>query len=311
MPRALVTGYGGFIGSYTAPFLAERGYEVLGTALGHEETAVVPGVRTGRLDVRVREDVHRVIRDWRPDLIVHFAAQSMVLPSWEDPVYTVETNILGTLYLLEGAVKEKLSPVFLLAGSSAEYGLSYPEEIPIKEDKKFRPTSPYAASKVGAEAVAYAFFVSRKIPAITMHLFNVTGPGKAGDACADFASGIARLEKQGGGVLRVGNISSVRDISDVRDVVRAIWILVGKGVPGETYNICSGRRMVIADVLKTLVGMAKVPVQVVSDSPEKLRPFDEPVFLGDNSKLRSLGWSPEIPMEKTLSDMLDYWRGAG
>jgi len=311
MPRALVTGYGGFIGSYTAPFLAERGYDVLGTALKHEETAAVPRVRTGRLDVREREAVHRLIREWRPDLIVHFAAQSMVLPSWEDPVYTVETNILGTLYLLEGAVKEKLSPVFLLAGSSAEYGLSYPEEIPIKEDKKFRPTSPYAASKIGAEAVAYAFFVSHKIPAITMRLFNVTGPGKAGDACADFASGIAKLEKRGGGVLRVGNINSVRDISDVRDVVRAIWTLIGKGVPGETYNICSGRRVVIGDILKMLVGMAKVPVQVASDSPEKLRPFDEPVFVGDNSKLRSLGWSPEIPMEKTLSDMLDYWRGAG
>lgn len=311
MPRALVTGYGGFIGSYTAPFLADKGYDVLGTALENEETAVATGVKTGRLDVRDRKEVHRVIREWRPDLIVHFAAQSMVLPSWEDPVYTVETNILGTLYLLEGAVKEKLSPIFLLAGSSAEYGLSYPEEIPIREDKKFRPTSPYAASKVGAEAIAYAFFTSHKIRAITMHLFNVTGPGKAGDACADFASGIARLEKQGGGILRVGNINTVRDISDVRDVVRAIWALIQKGTAGETYNICSGKRMVISDILKTLVSMAKLPVQVVSDSPEKLRPFDEPVFLGDNSKLRSLGWTPDIPMEKTLSDMLEYWRGAG
>lgn len=307
MPRALVTGCNGFIGSYLAPFLRDRHYDVLGTLYEEDFPRLRErdGIEFQWLDVRDKAAVEEVITSWRPELIVHLAAESLVMPSWQDPVFAVQANILGTLHLLEAVHRVGLDPLILLAGSSAQYGLSHPHEIPLTEGKEFRPTSPYAATKVGAEALAYAYFSGHHLRVIRMRLFNVTGPGKVGDACADFASGIAALEQRGGGVLGVGNLTTIRDISDVGDALRAMDVLIEKGIPGEAYNICSGQGTRIEDALDILLGQARVPIEV---RQTKQRPTDEPVLVGDNSKLRSLGWQPTIPISQTLANMLDYWR---
>jgi len=306
MMRALVTGFCGFIGSYVVPILREHGYEVLATTFRDLDRPIdTCGLHILRLDIRDSRAVLEVVGSWKPDLIVHLAAQSLVMPSWDDPVGTVDTNVLGTLHVLEGVRRSGLDPLFLFAGTSAQYGLNYDHEIPIREDKEFRPTSPYAASKVGADALTYAYCMGLSLRAIRMRLFNITGPGKVGDACADFAQGIAHLERQGGGILQVGSLDTIRDILDVRDAARAILTLVERGVAGEAYNICSGRGIRIRKVLELLLAQARAPIEV---RHAKRRPADEPVFSGDNAKLRMLGWMPRIPIEQTLSDTLDYWR---
>jgi len=307
MPRALVTGSGGFIGSYLVPFLKHQGYETLGTYLHGEKVQDKDKGRFESMDMRDRVQVKELIHEWKPDLIVHLAAQSLVMPSWDDPVYTAEVNVLGMLYLLEAVRQVASDPLILLAGTSAQYGWSYQEEIPVGENRELRPTSPYAATKVGAEALAYAYFSGHKFRIVRMRLFNVTGAGKAEDACSDFARGIAELEKHDGGILEVGNLDTIRDISDVRDVVRAMWILIQNGIAGEAYNICSGKGTRIGDILDMLIRMTVVPVEVRRNS-KRQRPSDEPIFVGDNSKISALGWQPEIPIERTLSDLLGYWR---
>jgi GDP-4-dehydro-6-deoxy-D-mannose reductase len=142
---------------------------------------------------------------------------------------------------------------------------------------------------------------------IRIRPFNVTGPRKLFDATSDFARGIAEIERGHKQSLQVGNLEPVRDILDIRDAVRAIWLLAERGIPGEAYNICSGKGYRIAQVLEQLISLAKVKIDVRRSS-DKLRPLDESVYIGDNSKLRGLGWKPQIPLEQTLRDTLDYWR---
>jgi len=195
---------------------------------------------------------------------------------------------------------------FAFAGSGTEYG--DPPHIPTAEDSPLRPTSPYASSKAGADLLCYQYFRSFEIQVYRYRIFGTTGPGKRGDSTNDFASQIAALERQPEPrVLRVGNLDKQRDIQDVRDAVWAMVAVVEKGQPGEAYNIASGVPRNVRQNLETLLSYAKVPIRVET-ATERIRLVDEPIHLADVSKLRSLGWSPQIPFEQTLRDILDSWR---
>jgi GDP-4-dehydro-6-deoxy-D-mannose reductase len=244
----------------------------------------------------------------KPDLIFHLAAQSYVTESWKRPKETLETNILGTFNLINSVIKEGLKPVIISVCSSAEYGITERNEIPIKEDKAFRPISPYAVSKVAQDMLSLQYYQSHGLHIIRVRFFNITGPRKVYDACSDFAKGVAEVERGLSDRLKVGNLDGIRDFTDVKDAVKALWLLYEKGKPGEVYNVCSGKGIKVGDVVKILVGMAKTEVKVEADK-SKLRIIDDPLYIGDNKKIRSLGWKPETPIEKTLEGMLDYWRG--
>ena len=204
----------------------------------------------------------------------------------------------------------KPAPRFLVIGSSEEYGLVRPDELPIRESNPLRPLSPYAVSKVTQDLMGYQYFMSYGLPIVRARAFNHEGP-RRGDVfvASSFARQIAEIEAgRREPILHVGNLEAKRDYTDVRDIVRGYWRLLEDGVPGEVYNLCSGRAWPIRAVLELLLGDAKTR-PVIKEDPSRLRPTEVPVLVGDGTKIReAVGWAPSIPFEKTLTDLLAFWR---
>ncbi len=307
--KCLITGCGGFIGSHLAELLLEKGLTVYGTA--HRASGNIDHLKD-RLtvftcDILERSRLEAIVAETAPDYIFHLAAQTLIVPSWQDPEKTLTVNVLGTLYLLESVRKAGIDPVIQIAGSSAEYGQTAPEDTPIKEDHRLSPSSPYGVSKSAEDMLAHLYWRSYGMRIIRVRPFLVIGPRKTPDACSDFARGIAEIEAGQRDILKVGNLSPIRDFVDVRDAVRAMWLLMEKGTPGEVYNICSGEGRRIKDILDGLLSLSTKPVSVRED-PGAWRPSDEPALIGDNSRLSQLGWKHRFSIDKTLADTLDYWR---
>ncbi len=230
--------------------------------------------------------------------------------SWRAPAETLSTNLVGQAYLFEAIRSLGLDPVVQIAGSSEEYGLVLPDEVPITEENPLRPLSPYAVSKVGQDMLGYQYFQSYGLKVVRTRGFNHTGP-RRGEVfvTSNFAKQIARIEAGlSEPVIRVGNLESIRDFTDVRDMVRAYWLAAERGTPGEVYNIASGEGITIRELLDRLLEISGAEVRVEED-PARLRPSDVEVLIGDSSKFRrDTGWEPEIPLERTLRDLLDFWR---
>jgi len=217
---------------------------------------------------------------------------------------TGQTNIFEAVRMLG------LDPVIQIACSSEEYGLVHPDEVPIREDNPLRPLSPYAVSKVAQDMMAYQYFQSYGLKTVRTRGFNHTGP-RRGDVfvTSNFAKQLASIEAGlQEPVIRVGNLEAVRDFTDVRDMVRAYWLAVTKGKHGEVYNLATGTGITIQELLDRLLSLSTAKVDVVQD-PERMRPSDVVRLIGDSSKFRNdTGWAPEVPFDKTLSDLLQYWR---
>jgi GDP-4-dehydro-6-deoxy-D-mannose reductase len=314
--RVLITGITGFAGSHLADYLLAEHTEVeiFGIQRWRSRTENIEHL-AGKIELREADlrdytSIHRVLDEVRPDAIFHLAAQSFVPTSWRAPAETLSTNIIGQTYLFEAVRALQLDPTIQIAGSSEEYGLVLPDELPIKETNPLRPLSPYAVSKVAQDLLAYQYFESYGLKTIRTRGFNHTGP-RRGEVfvTSNFAKQIASIEAElQEPVIRVGNLESVRDFTDVRDTVRAYWLAVEKGRPGEVYNIASGREITIRQLLDKLVELSRTRVEVEID-PERLRPSDVEVLIGDASKFHAdTGWEPTIPLEQTLEDLLDFWR---
>jgi GDP-4-dehydro-6-deoxy-D-mannose reductase len=310
MRRCLITGAEGFLGCHLAEFLVAKGLTVCGTVQGDtrnldhikDKLALLP------CDIVDRQRVKEVALETKPDVVFHLAAQSLPVLSWQDPETTFRVNVMGTLHLLEAIRRAGLDSVVVVAGSSAEYGISGQDEMPIKESRELQPTSPYGVSKVAVDLLSRFYRQTYGMKVIRARPFFVIGPRKASDVCSDFARGIVEVEKGRSDRLRVGNLEAVRDLIDVRDAVRALWLLADKATPGEVYNVCSGVGHRVREVLDLLITLSgnESRYRVV---PDKMRPYDAAVCIGDNLKLKALGWEPQIPLERTLADVLDYWRG--
>jgi len=312
--RVLITGITGFVGSHLAEYLLSRGVEVVGTARWRSRTDNIDHlgdrIRLVECDLRDFASVKRVLASTSPDQIYHLAAQSFVQTSWRAPGETLTTNIIGQLHLLEGIRDLKADVPMQIAGSSEEYGLVTPDEVPIRETNALRPLSPYAVSKVGQDLLAYQYHQSYGMHLVRTRAFNHTGPRRGQVfATSNFASQIAEMEAgRAEPVLHVGNLEAQRDFTDVRDVVRGYVLALEKGEPGEVYNLCCGTGRSIQEVVDILLGMARVKIRVEQD-PERMRPSDVPILVGDCTKFRGLtGWAPAIPFEQTMRDLLDWWR---
>jgi GDP-4-dehydro-6-deoxy-D-mannose reductase len=311
--RALVTGICGFLGRYLAALLLKNRLKVFGTVHETKHVKNIEHLKNAitlrKCDVRIPRVIKNVIERSKPDFIFHLAAQSYPTISWKDPIGTMETNVLGTVNLLEAVRKLGINPKILIACSSAEYGLVHQEETPIKENHSLLPLHPYGVSKVAQDLLAYQYFKNFGLNTIRVRIFGTTGPGKVNDVCSDFAKQIAEIEcRKREPVMYVGNLEPRRDLSDVRDMVNALWLLMKKGKIGEVYNACSSKAYKIGYLLDELLKMSDTRIEVKID-PRKFRPSDEPVILGDNSKIKKdCGWRPTIPIEKTLKDILNYWR---
>jgi GDP-4-dehydro-6-deoxy-D-mannose reductase len=315
--RILITGITGFAGSHLAEYvLADHpGVEIFGTMRWRSRTENLRGIESRiqllECDLRDQSSVKGIIDKVRPDRIFHLAAQSFVPSSWNAPAESLTTNIIGQLNIFEAVRASRLDPWIQIACSSEEYGLVHEDELPIRETNPLRPLSPYAVSKVGQDYLGYQYYKSFGMKVVRTRGFNHDGP-RRGDVfvSSNFAKQLASIErKRKPPVIHVGNLEARRDFTDVRDIVRGYWLALDGGCePGEAYNLSTGRDYSIQEVLDKLIEMSGLDVEVIED-PERLRPSDVPVLLGDSSKFRkATGWEPRIPYEKTLRDMLDYWR---
>jgi GDP-4-dehydro-6-deoxy-D-mannose reductase len=313
--RVLITGVTGFVGSHLADFLVARaGLEVCGTHRWRSRMDNVEHLRARlalvECDLRDPGAARRLLSAVRPDRIFHLAAQSYVPTSWMSPSETITGNVTCQLNLLEAVRESGVATRIHVAGSSEEYGLVHKDELPIREENPLRPLSPYAVSKVAQDYLAYQYWMSHRVHTVRTRGFNHTGP-RRGDVfvTSNFARQIAEIEKGlREPVVRVGNLEAIRDFTDVRDMVQAYWLALERGEPGEVYNICSGRGYTVRQVLDILLGLASVRVEVQED-PERLRPSDVGVLLGDCTRFQRItGWKPTIPFEVTLKDLLEYWR---
>lgn len=314
MTKALVTGITGFAGSHLAELLLAKKIEVHGLGRWRSRTENIDHIQKkihliegDLLDAHFLQDV---MMNVRPDLVFHLAAQSFVPASWTSPAVTLEINVVGSCNLFEAVRAAQTTPAIQIACSSEEYGHVNPTEVPIKETNPLRPLSPYGVSKLAMDYLGYQYHKSYGMKIVRTRGFNHTGP-RRGDVFAEstFAKQIAEIEAgRKEPVLYVGNLEAERDYTDVRDMVNGYYLAATKGEPGEVYNICSGKAVKIRWVLETLLSFSKVKVKVEQD-PARMRPSDVPILLGDWSKFKKqTGWKPTIKLEKTLKDLLDYWR---
>jgi GDP-4-dehydro-6-deoxy-D-mannose reductase len=295
--RALVTGAGGFVGVHLVAHLEASGDDVVQLERNVDGIDCVDDGAIGEAIVAAE-----------PEVVYHLAGAADVGGSWSSPRETFMANAVGTLNVLEASRAAGATRV--LAVTSADvYGRVTDDELPLGEDQPLRPVSPYAASKVAADALAQQAWLGHAYPVIRVRAFNHLGPGQSDKFVASsLAARIARNERDGGDQVPIGNMTPLRDITDVRDVVRAYRLLIEHGSAGEAYNVCSGRAVAIKELAERLLAMASRPMTLVAD-PDLQRPVDIPVLIGDNSRLvKATGWEPTIAIDQTLADVLTDWR---
>jgi GDP-4-dehydro-6-deoxy-D-mannose reductase len=292
--RALITGGKGFVGQWLAAHLKNCGDEV---AVIDIETDVADGAAVGR-----------VMADVAPDVVYHLAALTHVGESWENPSQVLRVNVLGTAELLAAARAHCAEARILVVSSAEVYGVVTPEQLPLGEDTPTLPASPYAASKLAAEAVALQAWRGYGQSVIVVRPFNHIGPGQSPNFFVPaLAKRIVEAKRSGVSVLPVGTLSTRRDFTDVRDVVAAYRLLMERGSGGEVYNVCSEHDVAMSDVADQLLALADVDASFQTD-PALVRPVDIPVLRGDASRLRgAIGWQPRIPLATTLADVLASW----
>lgn len=307
---ALVTGAEGFIGSHLVKFLQKGGWNVVGCYRLHGTDPVrnLPKVWFEQCDLSNGQRIEHIFQKYEPTHVFHLGAQSLPTVSWADPVGTFQSNVMGSLHLLETVRHRKRPPVVVSACSSAEYGHVPASAIPVKEEQALHPLHPYGISKVCLDLLAREYFLDYGIPTVNIRLFNTTGPGKTNDAPSDFVRQLARIKKGlQKPILEVGNLKPRRAFLDVNDTVRGFYLAALKGKRGEVYNLCATQTHEIGEILRTAIRLAGVDVEV---RPVKrlMRPSDEKIIFGDANKLRrDTKWKPLQSLEQTLTNMLQYW----
>ena len=314
--KVLITGITGMVGSHLADYILDNhpSVEIHGLIRWRSPLDnirdVLSKITLHQAELRDVNSLVILLSQVMPDWIFHLAAQSYVTSSFGAPADTIHTNVIGTANLLDAVRITGIDPSIHICSSSEVYGQVTEDEIPIRETNPFRPASPYAVSKVGEDMVGLQYFLSYGIKTIRTRMFTHTGP-RRGDVFAEsaFAKQIAEIEA---GLrpnpMKIGNLHSVRTFADVRDAVRAYWLLLEKCPPGEVYNIGGSRTMTIGEMLEILRSLARCRIEHEVD-PALLRPSDVTLQIPDTSRFRAAtGWEPEIPLEVTLRDLLDYHR---
>lgn len=321
MVKNLIIGIGGFVASHLADFILEKGEQLYGTSRWTEDLSNIKHIKDKitllPCDLTDLSSCIRVIQESKPDYIYHLAAQSYVSDSYTNPIMTVEVNTIGTLNLLEAIRLVKndspsYDPVVHVCSSSEVYGLVKEEDLPIRENSPINPGNPYAVGKLGGDMAALVYWTNFKIKTIRTRAFTHTGPRRTMlSAECNFARQIALMEKgKQEPVIHHGNLNSVRNWTDVRDMARAYYYLVRNCKPGEVYNLCGETVKTIAEMLDYLISLSPIKdkIKTIQD-PTLMRPHDVVLQVADCSKFKSeTGWKPEIPFEQTMQDLLNWWR---
>ena len=308
--KALIIGAAGFVGGYLADHLQkECEWSVCVTKMP-QEVCLIENVEVYDLDVLEKNAIEQLLEQVAPDYIFHLAAQSSVAVSWKRPDLTVDVNIKGCVNVLEAIRKMEKKPRVLLIGSSEEYGPVKQEENPVKETQMLQPGNIYAATKVCQNMIGKIYADAYQMDVMMVRAFNHIGPKQAPlFVVSDFCKQVAEIEKgQKEPVMYVGNLSAMRDFTDVRDIVRAYAMLIQKGRAGETYNVGSGTAIEIRELLDKILKLSTKEIKVEIDE-KKLRPVDVKIVEADVSKLvEETGWERRFELEDTLKDILEYWR---
>lgn len=312
--KIFITGIGGFVGNHLTRYLNYEGHEISGLDYANVE---IPGefksfenFKSFEGDLRDEKIIAEILNETKPDAIFHLAAQSSVKISFENPRETFSDNLFGTLNLLEAISKLDYEIRTLVISSSEVYGKLTPEECPVEEDHPLRPVNPYAVSKAAVDLLSYQYYKAYKLPIYVGRAFSHSGPGqKTVGVLSDWAFQIAKIELDlSPPVLKVGNLAVQRDYTDVRDVVKAYMSIIEKGEPGRPYNVCRGTGYKLSDLLEKYRSMARKEIKVQTDQ-SRMRPVDIPILTGSNKRLTGdTGWQPQIEIETTLSDSLQFWR---
>jgi GDP-4-dehydro-6-deoxy-D-mannose reductase len=309
MKEVLITGSEGFVGQHLWKELESNGYKVFGTSLSLPEEEKAENIHV--CDITNTEEINKIIEALRPEAIFHLAAWSNPGSSFNHPQKTLEVNAIGTINLLEAVRRIKgYRPRILIIGSSAEFGIVSTQNLPITENTTLSANSPYGVSKITNWFTASQYFTSYGMDIVYPTPFNHTGPGQGlGFLATDISSQIADIENgKQEPVIKTGDLSALRDMLDVRDVVRAYRLLLEKGQAGERYLICTGNSVPVKEIVEKLISFSSKEVKTELDQ-DKLRPSDMPEQRGDPSKIKeATGWEPEIPLDKTLKDLLDWYR---
>jgi GDP-4-dehydro-6-deoxy-D-mannose reductase len=297
--KVAVTGARGFVGPHLVAHLEDRGDDVL------------PLDRHGPepFDVTDAEAVRTRLHDAHPEVVYHLAALSHVGESWQNPSSSFRVNAEGTLNVLHTCAEIGVERVLVVL-SSEEYGRVDENDLPLTEDSPVRPVTPYGVAKATADLLAVQAFLGDGLATIRARPFSHTGPGQSPRFVVPaLAARIARAERDEVDEIPVGSLDAVRDLTDVRDVVRAYRLLVEQARPGEVYNVCSGRGVSVREIAEQLLARARRPIRLVTD-PELVRPVEVPRLVGSYDRLReTTGWEPAIPLEQTLADVLAGARG--
>jgi GDP-4-dehydro-6-deoxy-D-mannose reductase len=314
--KILITGVSGFVGSHLLDVLADTNQDSLfGTYFTQKSLENLGNNRDKidlqKVDLRNEKEVHELISKIKPDAVYHLAAFTSPANSLSSPNETIINNITSQVNILEGMKKNNLINSRILVVSSAEvYGDIKESDLPIDEETPFNPTNPYAVSKLAQDFLGRQYFLSYGLQAIRVRPFNHIGPRQSPNfVVSSFAKYIAEIEKgKRAAVIPVGNLEARRDFTDVIDVIRAYVLLMEKGIAGDVYNIGSGKSYKISDILDKLISYSNIKVKIETDK-SLLRSIDKPDLICDATKLKEItGWTPTIPIERTLKETLDYWR---
>lgn len=305
MKTVLVIGAAGFVGPYLVKNLRDHNFKVVPTKLSSQKVNDKSYIN---LDILNINEITNVLKKYKPNYIVHLAAQANVGLSWKEPILTFNINVMGTLNLLETVRKLKICTRILLVGTSEEYG--HVKKMPIKENAECSPNNFYALSKMTQEQIGKIYSKNYNLDIIYTRSFNHIGPGQSlGFVVPDLCSQVAAIEQsKKEDKLYVGNLSSKRDFTDVRDVVNAYRLLLLKGKSNEIYNVGSGKVISINDILKTILKFSTKKIKVIVDK-NKFRPTDTPIIASNISKLKKdTGYSPKYDVTKTIRETLKYYR---
>jgi len=312
--KYLITGFSGFVSQHFLDFLEknQKKCEVLGLDINKPKFDIsrYSNIRCSfaELNLLNSEEVKNVLTSFKPDYILHLASYSSVAFSWQQPVTAFVNNLNIFLNLVDQVRLLKLNCRILSVGSSEEYGAIHKDKLPLTEDMEVDPLSPYAVARVSQEQLSKIYCTGYNLDIVMTRSFNHIGPGQLEKfAIPSFVKKLLDIKKTGNKFIAVGNIDIVRDFVDVRDVVRAYFLLLKNGQKGQIYNICSGKGYTLKEILVKLMWQLNLSIALQTD-PQLVRPSDNDIIVGSNEKIKkAIGWQPTITIDDSLSDIINYW----